>query len=691
MDIVLSTRCCVLAGVILTTVSTPVRAGDVDRRLRAQHWFDLERVSETQISPDGTQIAYVRRFADIMTDRSYTNLWLVRSDGSDHRPLTTGRFSDSLPRWSNDGTRIAFVTDREGGSQIYVRYMDTGQLVRVTNTPKPPSELAWSPDDRTIAFTMPVPAEPTKGVEMPFKPEGAQWAEPPVVIDKLNYRFDKRGYLKHEYSHVFVVPSLGGTPRQLTDGDYHHRTPAWSRDGARIYFSGIRKPDAEWIVQDTEVYSVALDGEVAALTARVGPDEGPVVSPDGSLIAYLGFDENNAAYTNVRLCVMGADGSAPRALTADLDRSAASPCWAPDGREVYFLSEDEGRTHVFAAGLDGRVRRMTEGMVRLSDLSVSRTGRLAAVLSDPRTPSDVATLTPSEPALRRLTEVNEDLLGHRETGEVEEVWYASSHDGRRVQGWIIKPPGFDAAKKYPLVLYIHGGPHAMYGVNFQFEFQVHAADDQVVFYSNPRGSTGYGEEFGNIIQYRYPGDDYYDLMSGVDELIGRGYVDEQNLFVTGGSGGGVLTCWLIGRTDRFAAAVSQYPVINWYSFLLTCDIMPYVRLRWFDRAPWDDPQHYMERSPISLVGNVTTPCLLITGTEDWRTPISETEQYYQALKLQKKETKMVRVPEEAHGVAARPSHYVAKILHIRKWFSEHKRGEAEAASQPAATQPDAGS
>ena len=258
--------------------------------------------------------------------------------------------------------------------------------------------------------------------------------------------------------------------------------------------------------------------------------------------------------------------------------------------------------------------------------------------------------------LRRLTRLNDNLLGHKTLGTVEDIRYKSSHDGRQIHGWIVKPPAFDPKKKYPLILEIHGGPFANYGPRFAADMQLYAAAGYVVLYANPRGSTSYGEEFGNLIHHAYPGHDYDDLMSGVDAVLAKGYVDENNLFVTGGSGGGVLTAWIIGKTNRFRAAVVCKPVINWYSFVLTADVYPFFARYWFPGPPWENAEHYLKRSPLSLVGNVTTPTMLITGEADHRTPISESEQYYQALKLRKVEAVLVRVPGALarHRPAAEP-------------------------------------
>jgi len=270
-----------------------------------------------------------------------------------------------------------------------------------------------------------------------------------------------------------------------------------------------------------------------------------------------------------------------------------------------------------------------------------------------------------------LTALNEDLLGHKTLGAVEEFTYTSSHDGRAIEGWIVMPPDFDPDEQYPLVLEIHGGPFAAYGPYFSAEVQLYAAAGYVVLYTNPRGSTSYGQDFGNAIHHAYPSNDYDDLISGVDAVIDRGFIDTDRLYVTGGSGGGVLTAWIVGQTDRFRAAVSAKPVINWYSWALTADMYPYGIKYWFPGPPWEHTEHYMERSPISLVGNVTTPTMLLTGTEDYRTPMSDSEQYYQALQYRGVETALVRIPGASHGIAARPSQLIAKVNYILAWFERY--------------------
>jgi len=650
--------------------------------------FELEWASDPRISPDGSRIVYVRNWMDVMTDRRRSDLWTVSADGSDHRPLTHGG-SDRSPRWSPDGSKILYLSAENGSSQLWVHWLDTGRSAPITRLTESPSGLAWSPDGRWIALTLPVPVRSEPFAEMPPKPEGAEWAPPPKVIDKVVYRADGAGYLPDTFTHLFVVPAEGGTPRQLTSGDFQHGgTPSWTPDGSHLVFSANREEDWELDIRDTEVYELEVaSGEIRPLTDRQGPDGSPVVSPDGTRIAYLGFDDREQGYQVTHLWVMDRDGSNPRRLTGDLDRSVSDPVWARDGSGIYVRYADQGAGKVARVGLDGVVETLASGVDGLSlgrpygggDFSVSDGGRVAFTLAGPDHPADVA-VTAGGGSTRRLTRLNRDLLDAKEMGEVEEIWYESSHDGRRIQGWIVKPPGFDSdgddperEEKYPLILEIHGGPFADYGPRFAAELQLYAAAGYVVLYTNPRGSTGYGEEFGNLIHHAYPGDDYHDLMSGVDAVLAKGYVDPGQLFVTGGSGGGVLSAWIVGHTDRFAAAAVAKPVINWLSFVGTADFYPFFsKDYWFPGLPWENPMAFWERSPLSRVGKVTTPTLLLTGEADYRTPIAESEQFYQALKLRGVDTALVRIPEASHHIAERPSQLVAKVQTILAWFERYR-------------------
>ncbi|MEJ2204474.1 MAG: S9 family peptidase [Gemmatimonadota bacterium] len=645
--------------------------------------FELEVAADPQISPDGSQVVYVRRGSDIMTDRARTSLWIVDVDGSDHRPLTDGTGNVSQPRWSPDGKRLAYVSSQDGSAQLWVRWMDTGQTAELTNLTESPGGLTWSPDGRWIALTLFVPEAVPPFARMPPRPEGAQWADPPKVVSKLVYRADGRGYLEDGRTHIFVLPAEGGTPRQLTFGPYNHgSTPSWTPDSRALVFSANRHEGGEYEPRNTEVYEVSVaTGEIRQLTDRFGPDGGPAVSPDGSRIAYTGFDDRFQGYQVRRLYIMDRDGSSPRNLM-DLDRDVGELHWASDGRGLFFQYDDLGDTRVaYVDAGNGTVEDLVDhvGGVGLGrpygggSFSVADNGRIAFTHTTPYRPSDVAVgARDTEPRL--VTSLNEDLLGHKQLGRVEELWWESSHDGRRIHGWVVVPPDFDPSREYPLILEIHGGPFANYGPRFTPEIQLYAAMGYVVLYANPRGSTSYGEEFGNLIHHAYPGNDYDDLMSGVDAVVDQGYVDPDNLFVTGGSGGGVLTAWIVGKTDRFRAAVVAKPVINWTSFSLTSDGYPMYYKYWLPGPPWegDNQAHYWARSPLSLVGNVTTPTMLLTGELDLRTPMAETEQLYQALKLRKIDTQMVRMQGAYHGIVARPSNLIAKITYIARWFERYR-------------------
>ncbi|HMG33586.1 MAG TPA: S9 family peptidase [Blastocatellia bacterium] len=661
--------------------------------LSAMDVFNLEAAGDPQISPDGTRVVYVRQFADLMSDRRCSNLWIINFDGTNNRPLTTGNYGDSQPRWSSDGTRIIYVSDRDGTPQIYCRWMDTGQTARITNLQSPPSGIGWSPDGKWVSFTSLVPSAGPHVGPLPSAPPGAKWADPPVVVDKLVYRFNGAGYLKPGFYHVFVVSSEGGTPRQITNGDIPHGGPGlrasdavWTPDSKYLLVSTNRRPDYEYEPLDSEVYEFSVaDGTVRALTDRRGPDGSPTVSPDGKLIAYTGFDDKYQGYQITRLYVMNRDGSGSHLISGSFDRDVGSPQWAPDGSGIYFVYDDQGDTKLGFYSLDGAMKTLARNIGSGfsaygagASVSIARGGNFATTTSRTDLPGDIAVGSISNPSLKAITSVNADLFASRKLGAVEEIWYTSSIDGRKVEGWIIKPPDFDPSKKYPLILEIHGGPFADYGDRFDFEKQVMAARGYVVLYTNPRGSTSYGGEFGNLIHHKYPGDDFYDLNSGVDAVISKGYIDTDNLYVTGGSGGGVLTCWTIGHTTRFRAAVPVYPVINWYSFNLTADISAFVTKYWFPGMPWDNVEHYEKRSLLSVVKNVKTPTMVMTGEEDYRTPISESEQYYTALKLLKIETVLVRVPGEPHGISRRPSHHAEKISLILNWFDLHRatRGAA---------------
>jgi acylaminoacyl-peptidase len=650
--------------------------------------FELQWAADPQISPDGRWVAYVRHRGDVMKDTYAGDLWMVGTDGRDHRPLVTRA---SAPRWSPDGTRLLYVAAGDSGTQVFVRWLDTGATTQVTRVQHSPSHLAWSPDGRTIAFVLPVAEEnPLLATPLP-RPAGAEWAAPPKVIEKLIYRADGEGYRADTRQQVFVVAALGGTPRQLTHGSFDHAGPlAWTPDGQFLLVSANRHPDGEYDPANSELHEIRVsDGALRTLTTRQGPDHSPAVSPDGRRVAYLGFDDQRHGYENTRLQVMDRDGGGTRVVSGALDRSVEQPTWTPSGRELIVHFEDQGRVKLASLTLDGRLRVLADDVGGLAigrpyasgDYSVSRSGMVAYTAAGPDRLADVAVVPVRGGAPKRLTDLSGDLLAQRDLGRLEEFWVRSSHDGLRVQAWAVTPPGFDPARKYPLLLEIHGGPFAMYGPTFAAELQLYAAAGYVVLYVNPRGSTGYGKAFGNAIHHAYPGYDYDDLMSAVDALVARGFVDPSRLFVTGGSGGGVLTAWIVGKTDRFQAAVVQKPVINWTSFVLTADRYTFFWKYWFPGTPWEQQAQYWARSPLSLVGNVKTPTMLLTGEEDYRTPMSESEQYYQALQLRRVPTALVRIPGAGHGLDRRPSQLASKVALVLAWFERHATSDTTTNSQ----------
>ena len=672
----------ILAPVVPLDAQVNEEASDADR-LQYLDVFELEVAADPRISPDGARVVYVRRGFDIMTDGGRTALWLIDSDGTDHRALTDGTSTVGSPRWSPNGDRLLYVSSEDGSSQVFVRWMDSGQTAELTNVTESPGNITWSPDGDRIAMTMFVPEPSPTFAKMPTKPDGAEWTAPPIVINKLRYRSDGRGYLDDGYTHIFVMPADGGTPRQITSGSYDHAGGlSWSPDSRSIVFSANRG-DADFDVRDSDVFEISVaTGELTQLTDRFGPDGSPVLSPDGSLIAYTGFDDEYQGYQVAHLYVMNRDGSGSH-VVSDLDRGFGGLNWAADGGGLYFQYDDQGMTKVAYVSLDGEVEDLADnvGGVGLGrpygggSYTVASNGRFAFTHTTPSHPADVAVGQRGTDA-RRVTRLNEDLLAHKKLAQVEELWWESSYDGRPIHGWIATPPDFDPSQKYPLMLEIHGGPFSNYGPRFSTEVQFYAAAGYVVLYTNPRGSTSYGEEFGNLIHHAYPGYDYDDLMSGVDAVIERGYIDEDNLMVTGGSGGGVLTAWIVGKTDRFRAAVVQKPVINWISFSLTSDGYSSYYQYWLPGPVWEDGnlEHYWARSPLSLVGNVETPTMLITGERDLRTPMAESEQFYQALQIRKIPTQLVRVQDSFHGIAdSAPSNLIAKIANVLEWFERYRQ------------------
>ena len=687
----LGTRYMNVFGTLLTALSAVALPGysalaaDLPA-FSAEDVFEMEYANDPQVSPDGSRVAYVRNSMDIMTDRTRRSIWVVDIDGDNHRPLVSGSGVFSSPRWSPSGDRLAYLSNSEGKTQLFVQWLEGGETAKVTTLPESPRSIVWSPNGKYIAFTRFVPAPPPTLAEMPAKPEGAKWAEPATVIDRMTFRRDGGGYLPTGNNQVFVVPADGGTPLQMSKGSYPiGGSVSWLPGSQSIVYSSNRRDNVEYHPRQMDLFEASIaTGNLTQVTDHAGAESNPVVSPNGRYLAYTSTADTRQGYNRSDLRVMDLMSGESRSLTADLDRSVSDVEWAPDSKSLWISYDDVGMTRVAEVDLKGTLKQsdIILGGTALGRpytsgaFSVGGKGRLAFTLGRDDRPADLALMRPGKTP-RVLTNLNDDLMGQRDMARVERMTWASSHDAMEIEGWVMKPPGFNPKRQYPMILEIHGGPHSAYGPNFSTEAQLYAAAGYVVFYTNPRGSTSYGERFANTIDLAYPGYDYDDLMSGVDALIRQGFVDEAQLYVTGGSGGGVLTAWIVGKTNRFRAAVVAKPVINWASFVLTADLNYYFATTWFDAPPWEDYEGYWKRSPLSLVGNVSTPTMLLTGEADYRTPMSETEQYYQALKHRGVDTLMVRIPDASHSIYARPSNLIAKVNNILAWFERYRGNTSE--------------
>ncbi len=677
--------CGLVCSAVMPEVSaatpTPVQGG-----LQYSDVFDLEYATGPQISPDGLSVYYERRSMDVMTDSVRSNIWAVDLAGGHHRPILSGKSQYRMPRFSADGKRLAYLSTAEGNTQIYVRWLEGGDTARVTDISRTPGNISWSPDGASIAFTMFVPSEGLSLFSLPAKPKGAKWAGNVKSTDQMVYRRDGAGYVAPGYTHVFVVPADGGTPRQVTSGDFNHGGAiAWTPDSSSILISANRSDNWERNPRESEIYTVAIEsGTYTQLTNRVGPDRSPVVSPNGDLIAYTGNDENGLSQQNGDVYVMNMDGTGVRNLTQGLDRNVSNIQWNAEGTGLYYSYDRSGKKVAAFTNLAGNGRIITDAlggtvMGRPYTSGTYRAvpdGRIVFTQNRSDRPADLAIIDRIG-SVKTLTDLNSDVLGQRKMSIAERIVTSSSVDGIEVEGWIVKPADFDPSKQYPLILEIHGGPHSAYGPGYSTEVQLMAAQGYMVLYTNPRGSTSYGADFSNLIHQNYPSQDYDDMMDLVDATIAQGSVDADQLYVTGGSGGGVLTAWIVGKTNRFRAAVVAKPVINWSSFVLTADISAMTTKYWFADMPWNMPEHYWQRSPLSLVGNVTTPTMVISGLEDFRTPTSEAEQYYKALKLEGVPTALVTVPGASHLIAGKPSNLIQKIGNILGWFNKFE-GNANA-------------
>ncbi|MGC6502709.1 MAG: S9 family peptidase [Flavobacteriaceae bacterium] len=642
--------------------------------------FGLQYVQQPKISPDGKTVVYRRMKMDIQKDRSMGNLWKIQSNGSGHQKLTSFDGNEFGAVWSPSGDRIAYARSTDQGSEIYVYWLQSGKTARLSQLNGSPSALSWSPDGQQLAFRMKVKSKVPNLIKMPPKPKGAQWAPPARITDRLYHEADGSGYITPGFAHVFVMDALGSTPRQVTRGDFQHKGPiSWHPKGDKLYITANRNEDWEYDFRNSEVYEITLTtGDTKALTDRPGPDYNAIISPNGQYIAYLGYKDKTQAYQNRQLWIMDPQGKNHTLISGTIDSSISQMQWDDKSQGLYVSYDQEGDTKIAYLKRDGGFRLVADHLGGTSigrpygggSFSVATKGQIAYTLASPYAPAELAIVTTK--GQQQLTNINKAVLGQRTLGTVNEIRYTSSFDGRSIQGWVVYPPDYDATKKYPLLVENHGGPISNYGARFSAEIQLYAAAGYIVFYPNPRGSTSYGEEFANLLYHNYPGEDYQDVMDGVDHLIEKGLAHEDQLYVTGGSAGGIMTAWMIGKNNRFKAAVVVKPVMNWISKTLVADNYFYYANNRFPGQPWENFQAYWNFSPLSLVGNIETPTMVMVGMNDLRTPPSEAKQLYHALKIRKIPTVLVEIPQASHGIAKRPSNLITKVAHILAWLEKYR-------------------
>lgn len=646
-------------------------------------------VGDAQVSDDGGRIAYVVAHADLGKDDYQGDIWLIEGAGAP-RLLIGGPADDSRPRWSPDGSQLAFLSNRAEKRQIYILDMRGGEAWPLTAEKEGVSAFSWSPDGRRIAFlARPASAQPEA------KAGGAGRAR---ITERLFYRIDGApGFLPEQRSQLWVVdvagnhgPALG----PLWDGRTEPSEPAWTHDGRALVFSALPDPNPPVAPLDSEIYRVeaAADAKPVALTDHRGPDGDLIALSHDGRIAWTGFDETlprrSSTTTRLYATTLAAGGlAAITNVTAGFDRNIGETAMSDvplprgsgtrlqfdaSGRALWFVAADRGLTQLYRVSTAGGAPVSVSAQLRgdLREFSLARTGRIVAVFGSPTQPYDIWTLERPSGKWRQRTTHGRDAFAGAALASYEEL-QVDSFDGTRIQGWLLQPPGFTATRKYPLMLYIHGGPHAMYGESFFHEFQVLANAGFPVLIANPRGSTGYGEAFANSVQFRYPGDDYRDLMAVLDAVIARGFVDTTRLGIGGGSGGGVLTSWTIGQTERFAAALVERPVVDFASHTVEADLNGFFAQRWFHDYPWRSPQEYFARSPLNLVDKVTTPVLVIQSEQDYRTPQGQGIGYYNALRLLGKPAKLALFPTSSHGLSRNgpPSQRIERLAIILDWFT----------------------
>jgi dipeptidyl aminopeptidase/acylaminoacyl peptidase len=703
-----------VAVLLLTIVSFGSPASAQKRNITEKDLFNFVWIADPQVSPDGSRIAFVKVTVNDKKDGYNTAIWSVSTATSELHQLTNGT-RDSSPRWSPDGKFLAFVrvTEKDGrpdAPQLFMLAMSGGDSFQFTSLPRGAGGPQWSPDGKSIAFVSGAnPEELAKAAAKPSPSPSASPSPKPEeresdvrVITRAVYRSNGAGYLDTRHpQHIWVIaaPQTGEDkpkPKQLTNGRFDEGNVTWSKDSSQIYFTSDQVDEPYYELPSTDIFSIAVSGgQPVKLTSFDMDASGLAVSPNGKQLAFIAsMSQPVRSYSQPDLWVIDLSPNAkPRNLTADFDYDVGAgvggdnaaprggggnaPVWSYDGHSIISVYGKEGRANLGAFDVTtGKMTDVTTGnQAVMSFKAQQNTTKLVVLISTPTRIGDLYWVEKAGGTPKQLTHINDELFSKLNLTEPEEMWY-KSFDGKRVQTWVQKPPDFDPNKKYPLILNIHGGPHAAYGWVFDHEFQWMAAKGYVVLYPNPRGSTTYGQDFGNIIQYNYPGDDYKDLMAGVDEVLGRGYIDANKLGVTGGSGGGLLTNWTIGHTTRFNAAVSQRDIASWTDWWYSADFVLF-QPSWFKKPPFEDPEEYKARSPITYINNVKTPLMLILGEADYRTPTGPGgEQMFRALKYRKIPTVMVRFPNESHELSrsGQPWHRIERLQHIVGWFDHWLMG-----------------
>ncbi len=644
--------------------------------------YKVSMVTDPHVAPDGKRILFTRAFFDIQTDSRQGEIWLATLTGNnlDKRLLIPASAKAGGADWSPDGKRIAYIAPWLGKPQLWVMDPAEGVGHVVTSGKAGPQGFAWSPDGTRIAFVARVDAPPVKIAGMPDKPEGATWAPAPKIITTYSYRRDGAGYTAPGADQIFVADVATGAATQLTKGDRDQVAGGleWTPDGKRILFAAQLRDKNDLLAAESDLYAVpAAGGALERLTSVDGVEANPLVSPDGRSLAYIGALKSTKFYMQPDLWVMPIGGGPAKNLTQSLDRPINDAKWSKDGKSLFVFYNDAGYTRVALLPLDGGKPKIVVPQIGGTRLYLPSSGGNWSEGGGTYAYTTVESDRPAQLGISRggkeIAKVDfaADWRQGKTLATLERITYTSSKDGKTIEGWLALPPGFDPAKKYPLALEIHGGPNTDYGPYFSITHQLYAAAGYIVLFTNPRGSIGYGEKFANAIDKAYPGDDYDDLMSGVDAVLKRPYIDARNTFIGGGSGGGVLTTYAIGRTDRFRAAAALRPVTDWTVQALTSDIQAVTLQNWVVGTPWDNHEEYWKRSTLSLVGNVKTPTLLIDGEADYRTPIEQSEAYYQALKVRGIDTEMVRMPEAGHGMG-RPSQWLTSILTVVDWYGRYR-------------------